>query len=294
MVEIVNGYLYPFRGILYLIRKKQLRKNYYLPILFSLIIDLIVLILMFKFAYKPQYDLINDHILTFFWPWLNHVINFIMIIIEVYIVAMIVINLFLGYFFQKAFDEVLVLKGYQHLLEQEDSSCLESCMRSIRLFQLIKIFVAILTLPFNFIPTIGSIAYYFCNGIMQGWDQQDRYFELKKINTTAEQWAFIKQHFKNMSTLGTVNFFLEALPIIGPFFCISNAVGIALYDCHLEKKNGNPGNAHSLDVGVSEDEDSYDRADNKNKKKTKQPKPTQAINTQNVTNYGSNEELLKE
>jgi len=91
MVEIVNGYMYPFRGILYMLRKKQLRKNSYLPIIFSLIIDLVVLILMFKFAYTPQYNLINDHILTFFWTWLNKVITVLIVIIEVYIVAMIVI-----------------------------------------------------------------------------------------------------------------------------------------------------------------------------------------------------------
>lgn len=91
MVEIVNGYTYPFRGILYTIRKNQLRKHSALPILFSLIIDIIVLVLMFKFAYTPQYDLINEHILTFFWPWLNHVINFIIILLEVFIIAQIVI-----------------------------------------------------------------------------------------------------------------------------------------------------------------------------------------------------------
>jgi len=91
MVSIVNGYTYPIRGILFLLRKKQLRKNSYLPIFFSLIIDVIVLVLLFKFAYTPQFDLINGHILTFFWTWLNKVITFIIVIIEVYIVAMIVI-----------------------------------------------------------------------------------------------------------------------------------------------------------------------------------------------------------
>jgi len=91
MVSIVNGYIYPIRGIFYLLKKKQLRKNSYLPILFSLIIDLVVLVLLFKFTYTPQYDFINDHILKFFWAWLNKVISFIIVIIEVYIVAMIVI-----------------------------------------------------------------------------------------------------------------------------------------------------------------------------------------------------------
>eukprot|EP00833_Pecoramyces_ruminatium_P012259 jgi/Orpsp1_1/1186291/evm.model.d7180000049491.1 len=172
MVEIVNGYTYPFRGILYTIRKNQLRKHSALPILFSLIIDIIVLVLMFKFAYTPQYDLINEHILTFFWPWLNHVINFIIILLEVFIIAQIVINIFLGYFHEKAFDEVLILKGYHYLLEQDDSNCVKSCMRSIRLFQVIKIMVAIFTLPLNFIPTLGTLAYYFFNGVIQGWDHQ--------------------------------------------------------------------------------------------------------------------------
>jgi len=248
MVTIVNGYTYPIRGILFLLRKKQLRKNSYLPIFFSLIIDVIVLILLFKFAYTPQYDLINGHILTFFWTWLNKVITFIIVIIEVYIVAMIVINIFLGYFFEKTFDEVLALKGCQHLLDQEDSSCFKSMLRSIRLFQLIKIFCAIVTLPLNFVPTIGSIAYYLLNGIMQSWDQQDRYFELKKIDATSDQWNFIKSHFKNMVTYGIVSFFLESLPIIGVVFNITNAVGIALFDCKLERKLGNTDEKYS-DIG---------------------------------------------
>jgi len=248
MVTIVNGYTYPIRGILFLLRKKQLRKNSYLPIFFSLIIDVIVLVLLFKFAYTPQFDLINGHILTFFWTWLNKVITFIIVIIEVYIVAMIVINIFLGYFFEKTFDEVLALKGCQHLLDQEDSSCFKSMLRSIRLFQLIKIFCAIVTLPLNFVPTIGSIAYYLLNGIMQSWDQQDRYFELKKIDATSDQWNFIKSHFKNMVTYGIVSFFLESLPIIGVVFNITNAVGIALFDCKLERKLGNTDEKYS-DIG---------------------------------------------
>jgi len=248
MVSIVNGYTYPIRGILFLLRKKQLRKNSYLPIFFSLIIDVIVLVLLFKFAYTPQFDLINGHILTFFWTWLNKVITFIIVIIEVYIVAMIVINIFLGYFFEKTFDEVLALKGCQHLLDQEDSSCFKSMLRSIRLFQLIKIFCAIVTLPLNFVPTIGSIAYYLLNGIMQSWDQQDRYFELKKIDATSDQWNFIKSHFKNMVTYGIVSFFLESLPIIGVVFNITNAVGIALFDCKLERKLGNTDEKYS-DIG---------------------------------------------
>jgi hypothetical protein len=277
MVEIVNGYMYPFRGILYMLRKKQLRKNSYLPIIFSLIIDLVVLILMFKFAYTPQYNLINDHILTFFWTWLNKVITVLIVIIEVYIVAMIVINIFLGYFFEKAFDEVLVLKGCHYLLEQEDGSCIRSFKRSFRLFQLIKILVAVLTLPLNFIPTIGSIAYYFCNGVMQAWDQQDRYFDLKRIDATSEQWQFIKSHFKNMSTFGMVSFFLECIPLLGVVFNITNAVGIALYDCHLEKKYGGMDEKAS-DVGVADSEETLNV----------QPKPTQEINSKKVKNYGTN------
>jgi len=273
MVEIINGYLYPFRGILYMIKKKQLRKNSYLPIIFSLIIDIIALVLMFKFTYVPQFDLINGHILTFFWRWLNKVITFIIVMIEVYIIAMIVINIFLGYFFEKAFDEVLILKGYHHLIEQEDSDCLKSCLRSVRIFQLIKVFVAIITLPLNFVPTLGSIAYYFLNGLIQGWDQQDRYFQLKKINTLGDEWKFIKSHFKNMLTYGVVSFFLESLPIIGVVFNISNAVGIALYDCHLEKKYGgnDDKNSECSTESISEEQ-----------------KPTQEINTKKVKNYGSN------
>lgn len=249
MVSIVNGYIYPIRGIFYLLKKKQLRKNSYLPILFSLIIDLVVLVLLFKFTYTPQYDFINDHILKFFWAWLNKVISFIIVIIEVYIVAMIVINIFLCYFFEKTFDQVLILKGYEYLLEQDDSTCIKSLLRNIRLFQLIKVLCAIVTLPLNFIPTVGSIAYYLINGIMQAWDQQDRYFELKKIDSTGDQWKFIKSHFRNMITYGVVSFFLESLPIIGVVFNITNAVGIALYDCKLEKKSGGNPNGKSSDVG---------------------------------------------
>jgi len=91
MVEIINGYSYPIRGILYLVRKNQLRRSSYLPIFFALIIDVIVLILIFNFAYTPQFNLINDKILTFFWRWLNHIINFIIIILEVFIVDQIVV-----------------------------------------------------------------------------------------------------------------------------------------------------------------------------------------------------------
>jgi hypothetical protein len=242
MVEIINGYSYPIRGILYLVRKNQLRRSSYLPIFFALIIDVIVLILIFNFAYTPQFNLINDKILTFFWRWLNHIINFIIIILEVFIVDQIVVNIFLAFFHEKAFDDTLKLKGYTYLLDQDDSNCITSCIRSIRIFQLIKILVAIVTLPLNFIPTVGTLSYYLLNGIFQGWDHQDRYFELKKIYSMGDQWKFIKSHFKNMCTFGAAAFFLESIPIIGNMFNISNAVGIALYDIHLEKKYGNSDN----------------------------------------------------
>lgn len=273
MVEIINGYIYPFLGMLYLLRKKQLRKNSYLPIIFSLIIDIIVLVLMFKFAYTPQYDLINEHILSFFWTWLNKVITFIIVIIEIYIVAMIVINIFIGFYFEKAFDEVLALKGCHHLLENEDSNWIKSLMRTFRLFQLIKILVAVFTLPLNFIPTIGSIAYYFFNGIIQAWDQQDRYFELKRIDGLGEQWQFIKDHFKNMTTYGMVSFFLECIPLLGVVFNITNAVGIALYDCKLEKRNG------GMDEKTSDIQDNEEIVN---------INPTQEINSKKVKNYGTN------
>jgi sterol desaturase/sphingolipid hydroxylase (fatty acid hydroxylase superfamily) len=275
----INGYSYPFSGIIYLLKKKELRKNSYLPVFFSLVIDIVVLIVMFNFLNTPQYNLINERILPFFWPWLNHVINFIIIILEIFIISQIVINVFLGYFHEKAFDEVLVLQGCQYLLQQEESNCMKSIMRSIRLFQLIKILVANFTLPLNFIPTLGTIAYYFFNGVIQGWDHQDRYFELKKIDSTSDQWQFIKAHFKNMCTFGIAAFFLESLPIIGNIFNITNAVGIALYDCHLEKKNG------ALD-GKNSDDENETFGDDINQ--DTQPSPTQQLNYKNIQNYGSN------
>jgi len=51
-----------------------------------------------------------------------------------------------------------------------------------------------------------------------------------------------------MVTYGIVSFFLESLPIIGVVFNITNAVGIALFDCKLERKLGNTDEKYS-DIG---------------------------------------------
>jgi len=80
-----------------------------------------------------------------------------------------------------------------------------------------------------------------------------------------------------MSTFGMVSFFLECIPLLGVVFNITNAVGIALYDCHLEKKYGGMDEKAS-DVGVADSEETLNV----------QPKPTQEINSKKVKNYGTN------
>lgn len=236
MTNLISyGYLYPIKGIFYTMGNPSLWQNTLLPITFSLLCDILFLVLIFVYGYNPQFEYIND-LLSFFWEWLNHVITVVIALLESYIFSMIIINVFLGYYFEKAFDKVLYRKGHGQLVDGEDGNCLKSILRAVRLFQILKIIISIITLPLNFIPTIGCIIYIYINGILQAWDQQDRYFELKKIDGLGVQWRFIKKHYSKMSGFGFVSFFLESLPLIGVVFNITNAVGIALYDCALEDK----------------------------------------------------------
>lgn len=93
---------------------------------------------------------------------------------------------------------------------------------------------ALIILPLNLIPVVGTALYVFVQGKRAGPGFHARYFQLKGWNSTQrEEW--IATNRAAYTGLGMAAFLLEMVPFASMVFSFTNTVGAAMWAADLEK-----------------------------------------------------------
>uniref|UniRef100_K3WXQ8 Uncharacterized protein n=1 Tax=Globisporangium ultimum (strain ATCC 200006 / CBS 805.95 / DAOM BR144) TaxID=431595 RepID=K3WXQ8_GLOUD len=225
---------YVVAGMLYFVAHPKLWLTSLCPILMTIVVAAVSVVLLFSLGLYPQAELLEDAGVPSGLSWLLAVI---MVIIEIFLVTLIYSLVVIGCFMDKIFEQVLVNRGFGHLVENESkhSSCMRACGACCRVSLWLRVVVLVTTLPLNLIPLIGTLTWIWLNGTILAWEYHLYYFELKGY-TYAEQKQFIDAHKAQYSSFGMQAMFVEMIPFAGSLFLFTNAVGAALFAADLEEE----------------------------------------------------------
>ncbi|KAF9938828.1 hypothetical protein BGZ65_012099 [Modicella reniformis] len=93
----------------------------------------------------------------------------------------------------------------------------------------------LVTLPLNFIPVLGPIAFCYINGKARSYHVHRRYFDMKEM-TPPEREQWIKARKSQYTTFGVLAQGLELIPFLGILFGFTNTIGAALWAADLEQQ----------------------------------------------------------
>ncbi|KAF9304614.1 hypothetical protein BGZ74_001055 [Mortierella antarctica] len=93
----------------------------------------------------------------------------------------------------------------------------------------------LVTLPLNFVPIAGPMAFCYINGKARSQYVHRRYFDMKEM-TQQERDEWIKTRKSQYTTFGVIAQGLELLPFVGILFGFTNTIGAALWAADLERQ----------------------------------------------------------
>ncbi|KAK3814106.1 MAG: hypothetical protein J3Q66DRAFT_402683 [Benniella sp.] len=93
----------------------------------------------------------------------------------------------------------------------------------------------LVTLPLNFIPIAGPMAFCYINGRARSPYVHRRYFDMKEM-TLQEREEWVKARKSQYTTFGVIAQGLELIPFLGILFGFTNTIGAALWAADLERQ----------------------------------------------------------
>jgi len=251
------AYTYPFRGIYYFLRHKELSKplrNELAPLVTT---GISVTTAMFLFTYLPQAAL-----LTVFSGPLAVISTIFLVLSESATITNLISR---GFFIEDAltdtFDGTLLIRDEQDLVSKgRDLSPRGSASDTMaRLGKMAKkpfarftptaILRYFMYLPLNFIPVVGPILFLLLQARKFGPAAHTRYFQLKGMNKNQkDQW--VHERKAEYIGFGIPAMLLEMVPFVGIFFSFTNHVGAALWAADLEKQGAKPAAASTTKPAV--------------------------------------------
>ncbi|KAF4124675.1 Pfam:DUF540 [Geosmithia morbida] len=90
-----------------------------------------------------------------------------------------------------------------------------------------------LYLPLNFIPVVGTAAFFFFQARSRGGTVHDRFFQLKKW-APSQRVDWLETHKGPYTAFGIVAGLLEMIPVASVFFTYTNTVGAALWAADID------------------------------------------------------------
>ncbi|KAI1105455.1 hypothetical protein F4804DRAFT_136197 [Jackrogersella minutella] len=237
---------YPLRGIYYFLRHPAYYPLFISRLLPLSIMSFLVYMILFTFAFLPQYAF-----LALFHGW-GAWINAVFLILGEGLV--IIQGLFEGFFVDECrvdvFDATLLDKGLDGLVAPHRLLFLDAPNPVKKLgkptssavyqpWSLIQIVELILCLPLNFIPYVGTPAFIIITGARLGTFAHYRWFELRGM-TKKERKQEIRSRMWDYTWFGTIAMLLELIPILSFFFLLTSTTGAALWTAKLEEQKRGP------------------------------------------------------
>eukprot|EP01043_Picozoa_sp_COSAG02_P031788 COSAG02_NODE_2091_length_9866_cov_3.931095_4_plen_183_part_00 len=138
-------------------------------------------------------------------------------LVEVAIITVVVLQAMLGFIMEGVFVKTMQqLNAWQG----DNSSC--NCADECR-WVTIQLVLAIATLPLNFVPVLGTLAFCALNGAMLGWEYHELYFDMCGL-TKRQQRAEVWTHWRDYAAFGLASQLMLLVPVFGPFtFVVSQA-----------------------------------------------------------------------
>lgn len=206
-------------------------------------LSIIILVLLFALALKPQAELISSNLE--WWAWL---IAVFLVLFEAAICAGLLTVVSQSKAQTKLFVATMRLEG-----QWREEMIKQSIVKDMNLVK--KAFmVRMITLPIQIIPFIGGAIYSAINATFTGWDYMDRYFDaismpssmqrvevfgLEKSDCSALCYSSTYDMDNDYARFGFMASFLESIPIVGWVAApLTNAVAAALFACDIEKGGG--------------------------------------------------------
>ncbi|GAA5936504.1 uncharacterized protein JCM15063_001904 [Sporobolomyces koalae] len=256
-----TAYLYPIKGIFYILQHPKLAQSLTPLLMRTLGISSITVLSMFVFAYFPQVALFS--ILT---GPLAFVVAVPVVLAESYFILQIVLrSLISPQLNERIFDAILIQRGHSQLVEKgrqvsRSSGGVQlgkSLLKPVKRLSADGIIRYLITLPLNLVPGVGTAVFLGINGLKAGPAAHSRYFELKNLSPTARK-QFVEKRRGAYTAFGAASLLLNLIPLLGPFFSFTSCAGAALWAADLEDGNKKPedvgiGGGEEV-VGVADDE----------------------------------------
>ncbi|KAF9988318.1 hypothetical protein BGZ75_009648 [Mortierella antarctica] len=93
----------------------------------------------------------------------------------------------------------------------------------------------LVTLPLNFVPVLGPMAFCYINGRARSPYVHRRYFDMKEM-TQQERDEWITARKSQYTTFSVIAQGLELIPFVGILFGFTNTIGAALWAADLERQ----------------------------------------------------------
>ncbi|KAF9276815.1 hypothetical protein BGZ68_009717 [Mortierella alpina] len=93
----------------------------------------------------------------------------------------------------------------------------------------------LVTLPLNFVPVLGPLAFCYINGRARSPYVHRRYFDMKEM-TQQERDEWITARKSQYTTFSVIAQGLELIPFVGILFGFTNTIGAALWAADLERQ----------------------------------------------------------
>ncbi|KAG0027749.1 hypothetical protein BGZ81_005321 [Podila clonocystis] len=141
-------------------------------------------------------------------------------------------------------------KGSKELQKASSRTVAKASTKSQQMAQRIGLWL--LTLPLNFFPVAGPLAFCYINGKARVPDIHRRYFDMKQM-TKSEREAWIKLYEMQYTTFGFIVQGLELVPVVGTILGFTNVIGAALWAVDLENdqdalRKKLPNNVYSSEI----------------------------------------------
>ncbi|XP_044717770.1 etoposide-induced protein 2.4 (EI24) domain-containing protein [Hirsutella rhossiliensis] len=236
------GASYPLRGIWYFVRNREFWPLFVGRLLPLSLISLVVYLVLFTFAFLPQYAFLA--IFHGWGAWVNAVVLTLgegLVIIQ---------GLFEGFFVDECrvdvFDATMIKLGLQHLVSPHrllfvDASNAVKMLgkpTSPAIYQpwsIIQIVELIVFLPLNLVPYVGTPAFIIITGTRIGKLSHYRWFQLRGLSKH-EQKREIRSLTWDYVWFGTVAMLLELIPILSFFFLLTTTAGSAMWAARMEEE----------------------------------------------------------
>lgn len=236
----------PLWGSLGFVLSPRLWKHAVFPMLVTLPLTILILTLLFMYAFGPQEEYLNSH----GWPsWLSRSTAVVAVLIEDGLVSLFIFTVFFTFVATNITSDVLIEKGVVARLQQDHAVDEENyfvhrmhgvagmqdlgCMRSIRnalCFLALRLPLWLLSLPFILaFPLVAPwVVLPLFDGWAYTWSLLTDFLAMIHISNCKSQARYVREHMLPIALFGFTAMFFQLVPGLGVLFLFGAPYGVAL------------------------------------------------------------------